>query len=76
VSVAAGVVRDAPVVAVIARFDMPAQGGGAAGRNRPEDALLFSSQTVDPMSMLSNDLGQFQRRALDGRVHGIGGLGV
>jgi hypothetical protein len=73
-SVAAGVVGDALVVAVITLLDMAAQGCGAAGDDRPQDASFFWNQIAKPMPVTLNDLCQFQRPALDGH-HGIDGCG-
>ena len=73
VPVAAGVVGDALVVAVITLLDMSAQGGGAAGSDRAQDAPLFRNQIAEPMPVTLNDLCQLQRRTLD-RHHVVGGV--
>jgi hypothetical protein len=72
VPVAAGVVGDALVVAVIALLDMSAQGGGAAGSDRAQDAPLVRCQFTKAMPMPSHDLCQFQRRTLEWRHHVVG----
>jgi len=69
VPVAAGVVSDAPVLTVITLLDMPAQGGGAAGGNRPQDAPLLGTYSLKPMRVALHDLCQFQRWTLEWQSH-------
>ena len=72
VPVAAGVVRDALVPAVVARLDVAAQRGGAAGGDRTQDAPMFPAQLLaEPVGMTSHDLRQLQRRSLERRHHGV-----
>jgi hypothetical protein len=74
VPVAAGVAGDAPVLALVARFDMPAKRGGAAGDDGAQDASLLATEILtQTMGMPSNDIRPFQRGALQWRGHGVGG---
>jgi hypothetical protein len=76
VPVATGVVRDALVMAVIARFDMAAKGSGAAGSDVAQDALMLTAErAIQPMAVSSNHLCQFQRRTLEYR-HQLTGSGA
>ena len=74
--VAAGVVGDALELALVARFDMAAESCGTTGGDGAQDTTLLAAEVfTEPMAMPSNDLRQFQRRALKGRRHGVGGVG-
>ena len=76
VPVAAGVVGDAPVLALVARFDVTTQGRGAAGDDGAQDAPLLAAKGVKAMAVASNHIRQLQRGTLECGSHGKGGVGV
>jgi len=68
VPVAAAVVRDPPVTAVLASLDMTAQGGGAAMLNRRHDLELMKAQVSGMSGPISGagsteDIGDLERGA-------------
>jgi len=68
VPVAAAVVRDPPVTAVLASLDMTAQGGGAAMLNRRHDLELMKAQVSGMGGPISGagsteDIGDLERGA-------------
>jgi hypothetical protein len=72
--VAAGIVGDALELALVARFDMTAECRGAAVDDGAQDAPVLAAKVItEPTAMPSNDVRQFQRRALKGRRHGVEG---
>jgi hypothetical protein len=74
VPVAAGVVGDALMMAVVAGLDVAAQRGGAAGGDGAQDASLLAAQVfAEPMAVPPDDLRQFQRGAPGRWLHGVGG---
>jgi hypothetical protein len=58
-------------MAVIALLGVSAQSSGAAGSNRPQDALLFWCHIAEPMRVEMHNLCQLQRRSLERLRHGV-----
>lgn len=69
VAVAAGVILIAQHAAVIAALDMPAQGLGAAGDNRPPRLVLNDRQSMRieiGLTVVAQNIGQSRAKGHDG----------
>jgi hypothetical protein len=70
--VAAGVVGDALMPAVIAGLHVTAQSGRSARDDRTQDALLLAADATKPMPVPPHDLCQLQRWSLERWHHATG----
>ncbi len=80
-AIAAGVVRDPPGAAAVTRLPMPAQAGGAAGRDRSTRRVLDLRETVRatiPVAVRPHDVRELKPRrdARDRRAHRHGTHGL
>ncbi len=77
VAIAAGVVGDTDVIALVAFFDMAAEHGCAANLNGAHHAQLFARQFVRgavSLSVLSKNVGQLESRPVHAYLFGKGGF--
>ena len=76
VAIATRVIGEAHHPAAVTRLPMPAEGGGAAGRDRPDRPMLDRGESMRArirLAMGAHDVGQFQPRdAGDRRARGHG----
>ncbi len=82
-AIATRVIGDACRAAVVTRLPMPAEDGGAAGRNRPQRPVLPCREPMRPpigIAMRADDVGQLESRTGDRASralrHGAHGLGL